>query len=621
MHKRTISSSDLQQGLKKPDTVDAMKQKMNKSACNEKLRLEAEHALHDKRDTSGKRPNVLNEAMLERDSDAYKQLHELQVTQIELSMQNSQLQELQQTRMEKEQLLERYTDLYEFAPIGYFTLDRDGTIHEVNLTGTSLIGLVRSKLIGRRFGVFVAIESQPAFRAFLARVFDSGVMQSCEVRLLNTERQPFFAHIKANADATVQTCRLMVVDISARKSTEQALKNHQEELESRVLQRTAALLHANARLATEVGERKRTEEMLRHTQHILQQAQRVAHVGSWERDITNGAVRWSDEFFRICGYSAQAFIPSMTKVLKFIHPEDRNAVYRAIQRSIEHCHGFIRTVRIVRPNGTIRYVRLQGDVNCNNGKPQTLVGAVLDITEFKNAEVALLQSQETIRSLAAHQESVKESERKRIAREIHDELGQNLLALRIDVSMLAARTIGKQSRLHTRAQAALDQIDTTIAAVRGIINNLRPAVLDLGLPAAIEWQVQQFKNRSNIACNLHIAGTDTDYQLDDNRATAVFRILQESLTNISRHAQAGQIKINLHKEGDKIHMTVADDGIGISQNCRRKTKSYGLIGIQERVKTLHGELIIDSDKSHGTTLTVIIPTGCSEDNDESEMPF
>lgn len=595
---------------------------MNASARTDPLRQKAEQALHDKRDTSGKCPDARNAAMLERDSDAYKQLHELQVTQIELSMQNSQLQELQQTRMEKEQLLERYTDLYEFAPIGYFTLDRDGTIHEVNLTGTSLIGLVRSKLIGRRLGVFMAIESQPAFRAFLARVFDSGVKQSCEVRLLNTERQPFFAHIKANADATVQTCRLMVVDISARKSAEQALKNHQEELESRVLQRTAALLQANARLGVEIGERKRTEEALKHTEHILQQAQRVAHVGSWERDITNGAVRWSDEFFRICGYSAQAFIPSMTKALKFIHPEDRNAVYRAIQRSIEHCHGFIRTVRIVRPNGTIRHVRLQGDVlSDNDGKPQTLVGAVLDITDFKNAEAALLQSQETIRSLAAHQESVKESERKRIAREIHDELGQNLMALRIDVSMLAARTKGSQTRLHTRAQAALDQIDTTIAAVRGIINNLRPAVLDLGLPAAIEWQVQQFKNRSNIACNLHIAGTDTDYQLDDNRATAVFRILQESLTNISRHAQAGQIKINLHKEGDKIHMTVADDGIGISPNCRRKTKSYGLIGIQERVKTLHGELIIDSDKSHGTSLTVIIPTGCSEDNDESEMPF
>ncbi|MEO6354718.1 MAG: PAS domain-containing protein [Oxalobacteraceae bacterium] len=567
------------------------------------LRLRAEQVLRSNR-------NKPTSSVLS-DMDVRKQLHELQVNQLELTLQNSELMELQRARQEIELLLARYTDLYEFAPIGYFTLGRDSTLHEVNLTGVSLIGLVRSKMVGRLFGAFVAIESRATFNAFLTRVFAGEAKQSCEVRLLNAVQQSFYARIEANADANEQTCRLVVEDISARKSAEQALHNTQEELESRVLQRTSALLQANAQLGKEIGERKRTEEALKHTEYILQQAQRVAHVGSWERDIASGAVRWSDEFFRICGYPPQAFTPSMTKALKPIHPEDRKAVYRAVRRSIEFCQGFSRTVRIVRPNGTIRFVRLQGDVlDGDNGKPKTLVGSVLDITEYKNTEEALLQSQETIRRLAAHQEWVKENERKRIAREIHDELGQNLLALRIDVSMLAARTGHSHPRLNAKVKATLSDIDVTIKSVRGIINNLRPAVLDLGLPAAFEWQVKEFQRRSGIACTLNISGTDEDYTLDDDPATALFRILQESLTNVSRHAHADRITISLSKDAHNVVMKVADNGIGLPQDSRRKVNSYGLIGISERVNTLRGELIIDSRENQGTSLTVIIPAEC-----------
>ncbi|MEO8407488.1 MAG: histidine kinase, partial [Oxalobacteraceae bacterium] len=391
-------------------------------------------------------------------------------------------------------------------------------------------------------------------------------------------------------------------------------------LETTVRERTAELTRANALLTAKIVEQKRTEEMLKRTQQILHHAKRVAHVGSWECDIASGALRWSDELFRIGGYPPQVVAPSIAKAVQAIHPKDRSAVYRVIRRAIEHGAKFSRPVQIIRPDGTIRHVRFQGIVLYDqNNQPQTVVGSVLDITDFKRTEEALLQSQETIRGLAAHQEQVKESERKRIAREIHDELGQNLLALRIDVSMLATRTGHSHPRLNAKVHAALDQIDTTIASVRGIINNLRPAVLDLGLPAAIEWQVKQFQRRNGIACALHIDGAEADYQLDDDHAAALFRILQESLTNISRHAQADRITIKLSRDAGKIRMTVADNGVGMAQNCRRKAKSYGLIGIQERINTLHGEMVIDSAESRGTTLTVIIPADQPGSDDENEQ--
>jgi len=590
------------------------------------LRVKAEKALSDKPNNKRNKANTSSEclkhtdsAILASDIDARKQLHELQVSQIELSLQNSQLLELQQARQEIETMLARYADLYEFAPIGYFTLGRDGALHEVNLTGASLIGLERSKLVGRRFGAFVAPESRPTFNAFLTRVFDRETKQSCEVRLLNAEQRPFYAQIEANADAAEHSCRLVVKDISARKAAEEALQNAYAMLETKVRERTAELTLSNVQLTAKISEQKRTEEEFEHIQHILHQAQRVAHVGSWERDIASGALRWSDELYRIAGHRPQSVAPSMAKALQAIHPQDRSAIYRAVRNAIRHGAKFSRTVRIIRLDGTIRYVRCQGSILCDqNNQPQTVVGSVLDITDFKRTEEALLQSQQTIRRLAAHQEWVKEDERKRIAREIHDELGQNLLALRIDVSMLATRTGHSHPRLNARVQTALEQIDTTIASVRGIINNLRPAVLDLGLPAAIEWQVKQFQRRNNIACALQIDGVDADYELDDNHATALFRILQESLTNISRHAQADKITINLSKDTGKIRMTIADNGIGMQHNCRRKAKSYGLIGIQERINTLHGELIIDSDESHGTTLIIIIPADHSGKTDEEE---
>jgi signal transduction histidine kinase len=170
--------------------------------------------------------------------------------------------------------------------------------------------------------------------------------------------------------------------------------------------------------------------------------------------------------------------------------------------------------------------------------------------------------------------------------------------------MLHTRTGTAHPKLNERVSIALNHIDATMKAVRAAINNLRPTVLDLGLTAAIEWQVQDFQRRSSIACELAM---EDDINLDDSRATALFRILQESLNNVIRHAQASQVEIELYKEAGQLVMRIADNGIGIYPDCRRKANSFGLVGIEERINALGGELTIDSKPDRGTTLIVSLP--------------
>lgn len=227
--------------------------------------------------------------------------------------------------------------------------------------------------------------------------------------------------------------------------------------------------------------------------------------------------------------------------------------------------------------------------------------------ELLAANQLLRESQQLLRHLGAHREHVKEEERKRIAREIHDELGQSLLALRIDVSRLQARAGNPHSSLRQRTGAALQQIDLTIQSVRSIINNLRPPVLDLGLHAAIEWQIKDFKRRSGIDCELIGGGADFDAAVGEERAIALFRVLQEALANIVRHARAGRATIELHRGDSMLIMKIGDDGVGMDTAAARKSGSFGLVGMRERISYLQGQLTIDSAPGKGTALTVSIP--------------
>ncbi|WP_343732220.1 CHASE domain-containing protein [Duganella sp.] len=227
--------------------------------------------------------------------------------------------------------------------------------------------------------------------------------------------------------------------------------------------------------------------------------------------------------------------------------------------------------------------------------------------ELRNSQARLQQSHHKLRRLAAHSDQIKEQERKRIAREIHDDLGQNLLVLRIDVDLLTSRTRHRHPRLHARALHMLGQIDSSIKSVRHIINDLRPTVLDLGLNAAVEWQIAQFRARSGMVCEL--IDHDTDIRVDDHCATAFFRVLQESLSNILQHAHASLVRVELRQADGKLSMTINDNGIGVHDAQRNKAGSFGLVGIEERISLLGGTCSITGSPNGGTTVAVSVPTG------------
>jgi signal transduction histidine kinase len=230
---------------------------------------------------------------------------------------------------------------------------------------------------------------------------------------------------------------------------------------------------------------------------------------------------------------------------------------------------------------------------------QSLEAGVRDRTE------ALLHSRQMLRELAAHHEKIREAERTRIAREIHDEFGQFLTALRMDTALLNIRYGGDNPELKQQLASMKKSIDTSIGVVRNLAAALRPGALDMGLVSAAEWLLAGFEERTGIPYRLH--APREDLALDDDRATAAFRILQEALTNITRYAQASEVDVVIELADATLIMTVRDDGIGFDLTEVRSRKTFGLMGIRERALMFGGEAKIDSAPGSGTILQVKIP--------------
>ncbi len=239
---------------------------------------------------------------------------------------------------------------------------------------------------------------------------------------------------------------------------------------------------------------------------------------------------------------------------------------------------------------------------------------VTDITERKQAEERLRTSREQLRSLSAHLESLREEERKNIAREIHDELGQMLTALKIDLSWLTNRLPKEQELLLEKTKSMYQLVDTAIQTVKRVSAELRPGALDdLGLAAAIEWQAGEFEKLTKIKCEF--SSNPEDIVLDQDRSTAIFRIFQETLTNVVRHADATKVKANLKEEAGRIILRIRDNGKGIEKKQISDPKAFGLIGMRERAHFWGGELKITGTPGKETTVVVSIPLVKEDDLD------
>lgn len=231
-----------------------------------------------------------------------------------------------------------------------------------------------------------------------------------------------------------------------------------------------------------------------------------------------------------------------------------------------------------------------------------------EIADRVKKEEEFRRSTEQLRELSARLQSVREEERTHIARVIHDELGQTLTGLKMDVAWLQRHLDQPPAALLEKTQAMSALIDSTVQTVRQISTELRPGILDdLGLTATIEWQLQDFQTRSGIEAKLISAPEETI--LDADGATTVFRIFQEVLTNVVRHAQATQVAVILKESAGYLLLQVRDNGRGITDSEIHNPKSIGLLGMQERARLRAGEVHFDGTPGQGTTVTVRIPLG------------
>jgi len=238
-----------------------------------------------------------------------------------------------------------------------------------------------------------------------------------------------------------------------------------------------------------------------------------------------------------------------------------------------------------------------------------ITGAIANaqlFTERQRTEEQLRASRGQLRALSTHLQSIREEERTLIAREIHDELGQDLTGLKMDLSWLTKRLPGVQEELVKKAESMSELIDTTIQSVRRISTELRPGVLDdLGLTAAIEWQSQDFQGRTGVQCEFKSTLPEVD--LDRDRSTAVFRILQETLTNVARHANATKVSIYLGKKDGSLVLIVEDNGKGALESEIYNPKSLGFLGMRERALVFGGKIEIRGVPEKGTTVVLSIP--------------
>ncbi len=306
------------------------------------------------------------------------------------------------------------------------------------------------------------------------------------------------------------------------------------------------------------------------------------------------------------GYSAEEWLREAQLQRSRMHDSERDGVMAMINASRAAALPYLHEYRLTTRDGSERWFRDQATVVTDDeGRNLFMQGILVDITSNKQAECALLQSQEALRGLAAHQESIKECERKRIAQEIHDELGGLLTGIKAYISVAIAKSEGPAHPLLTDAAGlAQEALDT----VRRVITDLRPSVLDqLGVWEAIDWCGSQAERRADLRWSSSLTPQAADLELGPACSTMLFRVVQEALTNVVRHAAATQVRLAVWTEGSALFLSLNDNGKGIEPARLMNTESWGILGMQERAGHFGGTLTLSGPPGCGTTLLLSLP--------------
>jgi PAS domain S-box-containing protein len=441
----------------------------------------------------------------EPDADPQRLQHELQVHQVELEMQNTELQ-LARDRMEP--LLEKFTDLYDFAPVGYFSLDEQGRIQEVNLTGAALLGAARSRLLEQPLQRFVPAPARPVFLAFLKRTFAKSGKQICEATLQQANGPVFWADFHAmpmpSLTGAQKWCRVAVSDITPLKRAEEAQR------------RLEVLSVSNLELRREIIRREAVEKAL-------------------------------------------------------------SASQRQLGRLLEKARA----------------------------------------------------TQSQLRQLSHEILHAQEEERKRISRELHDEITQTLILINVHLQTLSGSARITPATLKRKIAETQLLVEQSVEVVHQFARELRPTALDdLGLMTTLHAYLKDFMKRTGIRVHFTTFTTGRIRALDNALRTVFYRVSQEALSNVAQHAKASRVDVAIRKLLGNIQLEIADNGqafdVGRVLQIKRN-KRLGLIGMRERVEMVGGRFEIESLPGKGTTIRVTIPTAKaragSDKNPKQETSF
>lgn len=349
---------------------------------------------------------------------------------------------------------------------------------------------------------------------------------------------------------------------------------------------------------------------LRHAKALLELVLQSLPVGVWIADRRGRIVATNPAVAELWGGAPQLHegrpVGRRARRVadgRVIGPEDY-PMLRAVRSGQASAHELI---EVERPDGSRRTIMNSAlPLVDADGAIQGAISVDEDLTEMRRAQQALEQSQARLRALSANEEALIEEERKHIAREVHDELGQALTALKMSLALLQRQFGGSQPALDAQLGHIAGMLDGTLDVVRHVASNLRPAALDFGLAAALEWLAEDFGHRWELPCELQLPAGEI--ALDEARAVALFRIVQESLTNVARHARAQRVRIRLRRGRSRLRLSVGDDGVGFDAT-QEPGGHFGLLGMRERALKIGASLRVRSRPGEGTTIVLDLPFG------------
>lgn len=493
-----------------------------------------------------------------------------------------------ETQRSLEQSRDRYLDLYDFAPIGYVTLDPAGIIREINLTAAEMLGVQRGPLTGMPLQMFVLEADRPALLEHLRRCRRESGCVTSQLRL------------------QCRTGRVMPVQLDSR---------------SGVLDANDGIGFRTA--ITDLTERRQAEQLLREGREWLKLAQEAAGAGAWDWDLSTGKLKWSEGLYEIFGLVPGAVEPTYEDFLSRVHPDDRQRV-----RNSRLAPGDLRDVRlefrIVLPDGQVRWLSFRGkSLPDGQNAGDRVIGVVIDISHIKQAEQRLqelnvaLQERtaeaerraEQLRSLSSQLTQVEQRERRRLAEILHDHLQQLLVGVSLQVSSLRQRSVH-----HEKLHRSLTQLEAlmreAIDATRSLSVELSPPILyDGGLALALEW----LGRRMQAQHGLHVE-VDADPGANptaDEISVLLFHNVRELLFNVVKHAGVREARLSMAPAPhDRILIVVDDKGAGFDPTAISDDQAgtgLGLFGIQERLEMLGGNLEIETAAGLGTRVHLDAP--------------